>query len=78
MKETDANIARRNKMQDSTLADTDYPHFSIFTFEVNCAFMEEKDNHVAKVVIDEEELDGIVIYSSLNLEQCSSVKNVGI
>ena len=66
MKEIDANIARRNKMQDSTLADTDYPHFSIFTFKVNCAFMEKKNNHVAKVVIHEEELDGIEIYGILN------------
>ena len=78
MKEIDANIARRNKMQDSTVGDTDYPHFFIFTFEVNCAFMEEKDNHVANAVIDGEELDGIEIYGILNLEQCSSVKNVGI
>ena len=36
-------------MQDPTLADTDYPDFSIFTFKVNCAFIEEKDNHVEKV-----------------------------
>ena len=35
--------------------------------------MEEKYNSAAKVVIDEEELDGIEI-----LEQCSSIKNVGI
>ena len=43
-------------MQDSTLAG--YPDFSIFTFKVNCAFMEEKDNHVEKVGVEWEERDG--------------------
>ena len=40
--------------------------------------MEEKDNHVVKVDTDEEKLDGIEIYGILNLDQFSSVKNVGI
>ena len=43
-------------MQDSTLAG--YLDFSIFTFKVNCAFMEEKDNHVEEVGVEWEERDG--------------------
>ena len=43
-----ANIVRRNKMQDSTLEDIDYPDFSVFIFKVNCAFMEEKHKPVER------------------------------
>ena len=43
--------------------------------------MKGKDNPVEKVIIDEEELDGIEIEDILNLEnlprQCSSIKHVG-
>ena len=63
-----ANIARRNKVQDSALVDIDYSEFSIFIFKVNCAFMEGKGNPVENVVIDEEVLDGIEIYGILNFE----------
>ena len=45
-------------MEDSTFADID---FSSFIFKVNHVFMEETDNPVEKVVIDEEDLDGIEI-----------------
>ena len=41
---------------------------SCFIFKVNYVFIEEKDNPVEKVVIDEEELDGIEINRILNLE----------
>ena len=43
----------------SSLADIDFSDFSVFIFEVNHVFVEEKDNPEEKVVIDEEELDGI-------------------
>ena len=55
-------------MHDPMLADINYPDFSFFLFKVHCAFMEEKDNPVEKVIIDEEELDDIKIYGILNLE----------
>ena len=48
-------------MQDSTFADINFSDFSIFIFKVNRVFMEETDNPVEKVVIDDEELDGIEI-----------------
>ena len=43
----------------SSLADIDFSYFSVFIFEVNHVFMEEKDNAGEKIVIDEKELDGI-------------------
>ena len=59
-------------MQDSKFADIYFSEFSSFIFKVP----------VEKVVIDEEELHGIEIDGILNLEilleQCSSIKNVGI
>ena len=59
-------------MQDSKFADIYFYEFSSFIFKVP----------VEKVVIDEEELHGIEIDGILNLEnlleQCSSIKNVGI
>ena len=51
----------RNKMQESTFADTDFCDFSSFIFKVNHVFMEVKDNPLEKVVIDEEEIDSIDI-----------------
>ena len=53
-------------MQDSTFAD--FSNFSSFIFKVNHIFMKEKDNPVEKVVIDEEELDGIETDGILNLK----------
>ena len=59
-------------MQGSKFADIYFSEFSSFIFKVP----------VEKVVIDEEELHGIEIDGILNLEnlleQCSSIKNVGI
>ena len=59
-------------MQGSKFADIYFYEFSSFIFKVP----------VEKVVIDEEELHGIEIDGILNLEnlleQCSSIKNVGI
>ena len=46
-------------MQDSTFADIDFSPFSSFTFKVNHIFMEEREKLVEKIVINEEELDGI-------------------
>ena len=40
----------------------------IFIFKVSHVFMEQRDNPVEKVVIDEEELDGIEIDNILNSE----------
>ena len=58
-----------------------FSNFSIFIFKVNHILMKGKDNPVEKVIIDEEELDGIEIEDILNLEnlprQCSSIKHVG-
>ena len=59
-------------IQYTTFADINFSDFSSFIFEVP----------VEKVVIDEEERHGIEIDGILNLEnlleQCSSIKNVGI
>ena len=44
---------------------------SIFIFKANHVFKEEKNNPVEKVVIDEEELDGIEVDGVLNLENLS-------
>ena len=59
-------------LQYTTFGDIDFSDFSSFIFEVL----------VEKVVIYEEELHGIEIDGILNLdnilEQCSSIKNVGI
>ena len=64
-------------MQDSTLAG--YLDFSIFTFKVNCAFMEEKDNHVEEVGVEWEERDGFQIYCILNTEPTqNSVHRLGM
>ena len=41
-----ADIAIRNKMQDSTFEDIDFYDFPIFLFKVNHVFMEEKENPV--------------------------------
>ena len=46
----------------------DLSDFSIFIFKANHVFKEEKNNPVKKVVIDEEELDGIEIDGVSNLE----------
>ena len=56
-------------MQDSTLADIDYPDFSIFIFKVNCVLMEEKDNPVERVVTE--------ISCILNLENLPRTVFVG-
>ena len=55
-------------MQDSTFAVLNFSDFPIFIFKVNQVFMQEKENSVEKVVLYEEELDGIVIDGMLNLE----------
>ena len=59
-------------IQYTTFADIHFSDFSSFIFEVT----------VEKVVIDAEELHGIEIDGILNLqnllEQCSSIKDVGI
>ena len=46
-------------MQDSTFADIDFSPFSSFTFKVYHIFMGEREKLVEKIVINEEELDGI-------------------
>ena len=55
-------------MQDSTFAVLSFSDFPIFIFKVNQVFMQEKENSVEKVVLYEEELDGIEIDGMLNLE----------
>ena len=65
------------KMQDPTFADIDFSDFSIFIFKVYHVFMEEKDNPLEKVVIDEEELDGIEIDGILNLENLPKAVLIG-
>ena len=55
-------------MQDSTFAVLSFSDFPIFIFKVNQVFMQEKENSVGKVVLYEEELDGIEIDGMLNLE----------
>ena len=55
-------------MQDSTFAVLNFSDFPIFIFKVNQVFMQEKENSVEKVVLYEEELDGIEIDGMLNLE----------
>ena len=62
-------------MQDSTLAG--YLDFSIFTFKVNCTFMEEKDNHVEEVGVEWEERDGFQIYCILNTESLPRTVFIG-
>ena len=54
-------------MKDSTFADIDLSDFSSFIFNANHVFMKEKDNPAEKVVINEEDLDGIEIDGILNL-----------
>ena len=46
-------------MQETAFADIDYTDFSSIAFKVNHIFMKEEDNPSEKVVIDEEELNGI-------------------
>ena len=60
----------RNKMQDVTFADVD---FSVFIFKLNQVFKEGKDNPVERVVIDEEEPDGIEIDAILKLQNLPRV-----
>ena len=55
-------------MQDSTFAVLSFSDFPIFIFKVNQVFMQEKENSVGKVVLYEEELDGIEIDGMSNLE----------
>ena len=55
-------------MQDSTFAVLSFSDFPIFIFKVNQVFIQEKENSVGKVVLYEEELDGIEIDGMLNLE----------
>ena len=55
-------------MQDSTFAVLSFSDFPIFIFKVNQVFIQEKKNSVGKVVLYEEELDGIEIDGMLNLE----------
>ena len=55
-------------MQISTFADMILLIFLFLFFEVNQVFMKVKDNSVEKVVIDEEELDGIDIDGILILK----------
>ena len=49
-------------------ADIDFSDFSIFIFEVNRVFMEEKDKPTEKDAINDEELDGIEIGGISNLQ----------
>ena len=46
-------------MQETMFADIDFSIFSNFTFKRQLFYIEKKDNPSEKVVIDEEELDGI-------------------
>ena len=55
----------QNKMHDFTFADVD---FSSFIFKVNHVFIWEKENPSEKIVINEEDLDGIEIQGILSLE----------
>ena len=55
-------------MHDFTFADVDFSGFSSFIFKVNLVFMGEKENPAEKVVINEEDLDGIEIDGILSLE----------
>ena len=48
-------------MQETTFANIDFSVFSSFIFKVNHVFMEEKDNPSEKVVMHEEEHNGIEI-----------------
>ena len=56
-------------MQDSTFAVLSFSDFPIFIFKVNQVFMQEKESSVEKVVLYEEELDGIEI-DGICLGQC--------
>ena len=58
----------QNKMHDFTFADVDFSDFSSFIFKVNHVFMGEKENPAEKVVINEEDLDGIETDGILSLE----------
>ena len=49
----------RNKMQEAMFPDIDFSNFSSFIFKVHRIFIEKEDYPSEKVVIDEEELDGI-------------------
>ena len=64
--EIDANIAGRNKIQDSKLADIILIFY--FYFQNKLRFYGRKDNPVEKVLLEEEELDGIEVYDILKLE----------
>ena len=61
-------MAIRNKMQDPTFADSYWFIWFFYFYSIFHVFKEEKNNPVEKVVIDEEELDGIEINGILNLE----------
>ena len=75
------------KMQETTLANIDFflllLLFFQFYFQINHFFIEEEDKpSEEKVVLDQEELDGIDINRIGNLknflEQFSPIKNAGI
>ena len=46
-------------MQEAMFPDIDFSNFSSFIFKVHRIFIEKEDYPSEKVVIDEEELDGI-------------------
>ena len=58
----------RNKLQETMFAGIDFSNFSDFIFKANHVFIENKDNISEKVVIDDEELDGIDIDGVGNLK----------
>ena len=58
----------KEKMLDSTYADTDFSNLSSFIFRVNHIFVGEKDKLVEKNATNEEELDDIEIDGILDLE----------
>ena len=62
-------------MQEIPFASIDFSDFSSFIFKVNHVFLEEKDNPPEKVVIDEEELDGLEKHCTWNLEDLNVVNN---
>ena len=65
----------RNRMQEIPFGSIDFSDFSSFIFKVNHVFLEEKDNPPEKVVIDEEELDGLEKHCTWNLEDLNVVNN---
>ena len=58
----------RNKLPETMFAGIDFSNFSDFIFKANHVFIENKDNISEKVVIDDEELDGIDIDGVGNLK----------